>query len=92
MTSKQAWAGVRIQRGMIVIRVPVAALHDALQQNPRYDTYAEANVTDADGFASDVVRELNREAEDGTTPVHLLFDRAMAEAIEQGSAYVEVKP
>jgi hypothetical protein len=36
-----------------------------------------------------VKRELEREKEDGTTPVRLLLDEAMNSAIEQGSAYVD---
>lgn len=82
------WAEAYIRDGAILICVPMAALPDALEQNPRDDSYADCRVTDLGGFARDVVRELNREAEDGTTPIHLLFDAAMAEAIEQGSEHV----
>lgn len=46
-------------------------------------------VTDTDKFAKDVLRELNREKEDGTTPVHLLFDEALTEAVESGSEHVQ---
>jgi hypothetical protein len=89
--SNAHWAEAHIDDGVIVIRVPVSVLPDALRWDPRVD-HSGVTVTDADGFARDVVREMNREEEDGSTAVHLLFDRAMAEAIEQGSAHVEVKP
>jgi hypothetical protein len=85
--SKKQWAEARIEKGLIVIRVPVSVLPAALKQNPRDDSYSDYAITNPMGFARDVVRELNREAEDGTTPVHLLFDRAMAEAIDQGSEH-----
>lgn len=45
-------------------------------------------VTSSDGFAADVLRALEREAEDGTTMVHELLDRACEVAIEQGSEAV----
>ena len=56
-----------------------------MKQNPRVDSYSDVVVTDLAEFARDVVRELNREAEDGTTPIHELLDRALAEAVDQGS-------
>lgn len=88
------WAEANIEDWAIVIRVPVSVLPAALEQNPRDDSYRGSLITNLEGFARDVVRELNREEEDGTTPIHLLFDKAMAEAIEQGSlhyAFPEVK-
>lgn len=42
-------------------------------------------VADTSELARDVVRALNKEQEDGTTPVHLLLDDAIEEAFEQGS-------
>lgn len=88
------WVEAKIEDGVIVIRVPVSVLPAALEQNPRNDSYRGSLITNLEGFARDVVIELNREEKDGTTPVHLLFDKAMAEAIEQGSlhyAFPEVK-
>ena len=86
MTTKR-WAEATIEGDIIVIRIPASVLPDALEQNPRAD-WSGWSVTDVPGFARDVVRELNRKEEDGSTPIHLLFDRAMAEAIEQGSGHV----
>jgi hypothetical protein len=42
-------------------------------------------VTDAKTFAKDLVRTLNDEEEDGTTPIHKMFDAAIWEASEQGA-------
>ena len=87
--SKERWADAHIDDGVIVIRVPISVLPDALHQNPRAD-WSDVTVRDPVGFAVDVVRELNREAEDGSTPIHLMFDAAMSEAIEQGSEHAEL--
>lgn len=46
-------------------------------------------VTDADVFAKEFVRALNRESEDGTTAIHKLFDAAALEAIDQGAEGIE---
>lgn len=79
-----------IKGGYIVIRVPISALPVAYQAGidsgfiePRY------RITNAKAFAKDVVRALNDEEEDGTTPIHRLMDKACEEAIEQGAEGVE---
>jgi len=41
-------------------------------------------VDDAE-FISDVISELNKEEEDGTTPIHRLLDKAVMDAYENGS-------
>jgi hypothetical protein len=79
-----------IEDGFIVIRVPVTALPVIVEGawatnnlNPRY------KITDADAFARDLVNELNSEAEDGTTRVHTMLDKAIEEAINQGAFGIE---
>lgn len=84
--------GAFVENGEIVIRVAVTALPGALEQNPRdYDGYSKfgKHITELAEFTKDVVRELNAEAEDGTTLVHTLFDDAMAKAIDNGSIGVD---
>lgn len=78
-----------IRRGVIVIRLPVDVLPDALKQNPRDDSYYDTKICDLTEFARDVVRELNKEEEDGTTPIHSLFDDAMSAAIDNGSVGID---
>lgn len=82
-----------VRDGFILIALPIANLGAALEgawasghQDGRY------RVTDAEVFAKEVVHELNREQEDGTTPIHLLFDKCMYEAIDQGAEGVEEHP
>lgn len=44
-------------------------------------------IDNVDGFARDVRYELLREAEDGTTVLHALLDKACQAAIEEGSEH-----
>ena len=46
-------------------------------------------VTDAAVFAKEVCSSLNREREDGTTRVHIMFDEAFEHAIDQGAEGIE---
>ena len=39
---------------------------------------------------AEIARELGREAEDGTTLLHVAFDKAASEAVENGSEAAEV--
>lgn len=48
-------------------------------------------VTDAEGFARDVVRALERQAEDGATMLTDLLDEAMEAAENDGSVHVDIK-
>jgi hypothetical protein len=68
-----------LDRGVIVIRVPVRHLSTALSEGP----YGHiARITDAAVFAKGLVYALNEEDEGGTTPVHRLLDQACEKAIE----------
>jgi hypothetical protein len=55
----------------------------------RNDFYRKLRVTDPEEFAQDVARALEREEEDGTNDLHRLFDKAMIDAVEDGSGAVE---
>lgn len=67
----------------IVIRVKIKALKTAFKAhaNGLSDDY---KISSLDEAAKSLVRRLNDEEEDGTTPVHRLFDAAFEEALEQG--------
>jgi hypothetical protein len=91
--SKAKCAEAYISRGAVVIRLPIANIDSALDgawaagnYEPRY------RLTDPEAFANEFVRELNREQEDGTTPIHVLFDKCLYAAIEQGAEGVEEHP
>lgn len=74
-----------IEKGSLVIRVSLKALPMVLEGawamgkiDIRY------KITDASEFAKELTYALNREDEQGTTPVHELFDAAVLHVIEQG--------
>ena len=81
---------VALDSEAIVIRLPLSVLPAALE-----GAWAASGidlhfrVTDVGKFAPEVVRALEEEEEDGTTPVHRLFDAAFNAAIEQGAEGVE---
>lgn len=89
---------VGVSGGAIVIRLPLSILAvclDAAPFNEQPDGSCRPlyRVTNARQFAEEMVAELEREEEDGTTPIHLLFDSAMHAAIDNGCEGVEdVKP
>ena len=72
----------------IVIRVPISALPTAAEV--AFDRVLgfgnhSYRVTDKHVFAQEVVFELNRESENGGTPVHKVLDAACFAALEQGA-------
>jgi hypothetical protein len=79
-------AEASIERGQVVIRVPIKNLPLALKAGIDLG-YIDPGVkiTNAQAFAKDLVRALNDEDEEGTTPIHRLLDEAITEAIEQGA-------
>lgn len=80
----------RIEDGSIVIRLNADVLKTAWQYGPgSHCSLPKLRVSDPLAFAREVVNELNREAEDGSTRVHRMFDRAMMYAVEQGCEGVE---
>jgi hypothetical protein len=75
----------------IVIRVRIDCLKTALPVAEERAGYVSHSTIVSDvGFAADVIAELNKEDEDGTTPIHDLFDNAMLGAVENGSEHVIV--
>lgn len=76
----------RIEGDELVIRLPLDALVTATEACPAlYGDEQPPKVTDRAVWAREVVCELNREAEDGTTLVHIMFDTAFEQAADQGA-------
>ena len=71
-----------IERGTIVIRLPIRNLASAVRYRPEP---LGVKVTNAKLFAQDVVRELNKDDEAGACAIHRLFDIACEEAVDNGS-------
>lgn len=76
---KDAGLTVGLEGEQLVIRIGIDTLGFAL-------TAADEplRVVDARLAAEEIVRELTREEEDGTTPVHKLLDKAGFDAWENG--------
>jgi len=79
-----------IEGDAIVIRVPLATLPMVVEGawatgnlNPRMQ------ITNLAEFSADLIRALNDEEEDGSAPLHRLFDAAINEAINQGAFGIE---
>jgi hypothetical protein len=87
MMKKHRFAEAVIERGVIVIRLPIKSLPMAVQYGPEAEG---TRVTNSLSFAKDVVTCLNSGDELGTTPIHRMFDAAFVQAIEDGSMAVDV--
>lgn len=88
---------VFIEDGVLVMQIGVEALKFVIAADPHLTEYNEKTgewvapkVTDIDEFAKGVLSALLDESEDGSTPVHLMLDAAIIEAIEQGTEGVRV--
>ncbi len=82
----------KIEGGNIVIRIPIKLLSEEwlLPAELLDDTCnPTVVVTDAKKFAKDFIYELEREEEDGSTPVHRLLDTAFVAAIGNGAEGVD---
>lgn len=83
---------VEIEKGVLTIAVPVGALATAapyaFDKRWGYEQHG-LTVTDENAFAREVLRQLRKESEDGTTVVHLMLDKAMCDVCEDGGEGVE---
>lgn len=84
-----------IHRRHIVIRIPISVLaeeyivpSDLLDENYK----PRVLVTDLAAFAKDFVSELNREEEDGSTPITELLDAAFSKAVDNGAQGIDLLP
>ena len=79
--------------GRLLISIGIDALMIAVKGSPVWEEQ-EADgkgyrIENAEGFADDILRELDDEEEDGTTLVHVAFDKAIERALDQGSLNVD---
>lgn len=82
---------VSIEGEDIVIRITPEALKFATEQGclraylaAKHD-FAEVRITDLAVWRREFVAALRREKENGDTPVHLMLDRCLEYAVEQGA-------
>lgn len=78
----------------LVMRITLDALCHAVTFGDNWPTQdnglSGATITDRDLFVKEIIRELERENEQGATPLHFLLDNAALAAIEAGSEAVEL--
>lgn len=75
---------VEVEGGRLTISIGIGTLAFAVQHADNQwpeDIY----ISDPYEFAKDVSRVLSKESEDGTTPIHVMLDKAAVEAADQGS-------
>lgn len=85
---------LNIESGRLVISIGIETLRHAIALSPymlNFVDFSEPRIIDDDVFARDVLLELDREDEDGTTLVHLALDKAAERAIENGSEGVSLE-
>lgn len=75
--------------GKLIISIGINVLAHACEFGHPENQADEFRIVDKDEFAKDILNEITREEEDGTTPLHRLFDAATLEAIDQGSLGIE---
>lgn len=82
----------KIEGQQLVIRIGIDTLAYSAEHCPRLYDYDKhdgppyCKVVNKEELAMDVIHELEREQEDGTTPLHLLLDQAIIDAMDGGSA------
>jgi hypothetical protein len=79
-----------IEGNTIVIRVEISSIPMIVEGGWGCGAIGpRMRITDVQAFAKDWVRQLNRESEDGSTPIHRMFDATINEAIEQGAEGID---
>jgi hypothetical protein len=88
---------VEIRKGVLSIMIGVETLGHAIELSPKLERYNDESedfdhpvIVNADVFAKEIMVELSREEEDGTTPVHRMLDSVAMFAIEQGASGVRM--
>lgn len=78
---------IEVVDGKVIISIGVDAMCHAIKMGPAW--YDNFQITDQAGFVDDIVSELTREEEDGSTLVHKMFDEAARGAVENGSEHCD---
>jgi hypothetical protein len=72
---------IYMKDGKLILEIGI----NQLDGHDFHDTIPALKFKDRDVWVEDVIAELNREEEDGSTPVSELLDRVMNSALENGS-------
>lgn len=89
---------INIENDELVIRIGIDTLTCATEYCPSLATWSDekndfrkVTVTDKIVWAKEVIDKLKEEAEDGTTLVHIMFDTAFTNAVENGAEGIEIE-
>lgn len=63
---------------------------DWLLWDNKTNTWKEVRIVDKFLWAKEVISELNRECEDGTTLIHIMLDKAIINAVEAGARGIHI--
>ncbi|MGB0467073.1 MAG: hypothetical protein ACPGF7_05985 [Pontibacterium sp.] len=80
---------VAVEDGVFSISIGVNTLCHASEVGRRYGLES-VKITDKGLFLKEMVRQLERESEDGATPVHAMFDNAVSQMLEDGENGVDL--
>lgn len=80
---------VEIKDGEIIIRVQIKDLSGVAFEGLNDVGMLDETDVDFDEVAKDIVSELEREDEEGSTLVHFMFDQAVRDASENGSTALD---
>jgi hypothetical protein len=80
---------VKLINGELRISIGIALLAHAIQAAESTQWPEDWYIRDIPTFASEMARELRREEEDGTTPVHRMLDAVALAALEGGAGGIE---
>jgi hypothetical protein len=86
---------VGIENNQLVIRIGIDRLAYSAENCERFYDYnfhegpPYIKITNNEEFANDVIRQLVKEAEDGSTPLDGLLDDACVDAYEDGSTGIK---
>lgn len=83
-----------LKDGALQIVIPLENLRYAAEHHPGLDETADERVptlkiTNLETLAKDVVRAINDEAEEGSTPLIRMLDAAIVDAVESGTEGID---
>lgn len=85
---------VAVEGDELVIRITLDTLCHAVTMADNWPTdcggFSAATITDRPLFVKELIRQLQRENEQGATPLHFLFDEAALAVIEDGGEGIEL--
>ena len=89
---------INIETTNLVIRIDLDTLTFASENCPLLATWSDkkndfikVKVTDKIKWAKEVINQLKTESEDGTTLVHIMFDKSFLNAVENGAEGIEIE-